>query len=108
MVARIVECHLKLEKKSELNKTLRNEVFLLVEQPGFVDLIGLWHGDNQERSLAITFWNTRQDAERYHQEHHQRVVELIRPFLNTEPKVELCDVDAFLSHKIGAGRVMKH
>ncbi len=42
MFTRIVECHVKPEKKDEFNNKLRSEVLpILQKQPGFVDLIAL-------------------------------------------------------------------
>ena len=88
MFARIVECNVRPEKKDEFNQKLRNEVLpILQKQPGFVDLIGLTHDSNQEREVAISFWNTKQDAERYHREHYNRITEMIKPLLKSDPKV---------------------
>jgi len=42
MFTRIVECHVKPERKQEFENKLRNEVLpILQKQPGFVDLIAL-------------------------------------------------------------------
>ena len=42
MFTRIVECHVKPERKDDFENKLRNEVLpILQKQPGFVDLIAL-------------------------------------------------------------------
>ncbi len=53
MFTRIVECHLKPERKQEFENKLRNEVLpILQKQPGFVDLIALDPEDGGERQLS--------------------------------------------------------
>jgi quinol monooxygenase YgiN len=105
MFARIVECHVKPDKKDEFNQKLRNEVLpIMQKQPGFVDLIGLTHDSDHEREVAISFWNTKQDAERYHREHYNRIIEMVKPLLKSEPKVETFNVDTSTTHRIAAGR----
>jgi heme-degrading monooxygenase HmoA len=105
MFTRIVECHVKPEKKDEFNQKLRNEVLpILNRQPGFVDLIGLVHDTDRERELAISFWNTKEDAERYHRENYNRIIDMLKPYLKKDPKVETFNVDTSTSHRIAAGK----
>ena len=105
MYTRIVECHVKPEKKDEFNNKLRNEVLpILSKQPGFVDLVGLLQETDPERQLAISFWNSKQDAERYHRENYNRITDMLRPYLKTDPKVETYNVDTFASRRIAAGK----
>jgi|ERR1700746_2862597 heme-degrading monooxygenase HmoA len=105
MFTRIVECHVKPEKKDEFNQKLRNDVLpILNRQPGFVDLISLVQDTDRERQLALSFWNTKEDAERYHRENYNRIVEMIKPYLKKDPKVETFNVDTSTSHRIAAGK----
>jgi heme-degrading monooxygenase HmoA len=77
---------------------------VLQAQPGFVDMIGLSNEDNPDRLLAVSFWNTKEDAERYHRAHFERVVDIIRPALKTSPKVETYNVESSTAHHIAAGK----
>jgi quinol monooxygenase YgiN len=105
MFTRIVECHAKPEKRDELSNKIRNEVLpILQKQPGFVDLIGLKHETNPERLLSISIWNSKEDAERYHRDQFNRIVDLIKPLLKTNPTVDTFNVDTSTSHRIAAGR----
>jgi heme-degrading monooxygenase HmoA len=105
MFTRIVECHVKPEKKDEFNQKLRNDVLpILNRQPGFVDLISLVQDSDRERQVALSFWNTKEDAERYHRENYNRIVEMIKPYLKKDPKVETFNVDTSTSHRIAAGK----
>ena len=105
MFTRIVECHVKPEKRDEVENTLRNEVLaVLQKQPGFVDLIALESEDETERLVAISFWNTKHDAERYHREHYPRVAEMLKPYLTSDPRVETFTVGQSTVHRISAGK----
>ena len=105
MFTRIVECHVKPEKKDEFNQRLRNDVLpILNRQPGFVDLINLVQDTDRERQVALSFWNTKEDAERYHREHYNRILEMIKPYLKKDPKIETFNVDTSTSHRIAAGK----
>ena len=105
MFTRIVELHVKPEKKDEFNQRLRNEVLpVLQKQPGFVDLIGLVPENENERHVAISFWNSKEDAERYHRENFNRITDMIKPLLKRDPKVETFHVDTSTSHRIAAGK----
>jgi quinol monooxygenase YgiN len=105
MFTRIVECHVKPEKKDEFNNKLRSEVLpILQKQPGFVDLIALASENDPERMVALSFWNSKQDAERYHQEHFKKITEILKPHLRREPSVETYNVDTSTTHRIAAGK----
>jgi len=105
MFTRIVECHAKPDKREELTGKIRNDVLpILQKQPGFVELIGLAHEANPERVVSISFWKSREDAERYHREHYNRIVDLIKPLLKTNPTLETFTVDIHTAHKIAGGR----
>jgi quinol monooxygenase YgiN len=105
MFTRIVECHVKPEKKDEFNNKLRSEVLpILQKQPGFVDLIALASENDPEHMVALSFWNSKQDAERYHQEHFKRITEILKPHLRRDPSVETYNVDTSTTHRIAAGK----
>ncbi len=62
MFTRVFDCILKPEKRGDFNTVLRNQILPAVrKQPGFVNLIGL---TSHERP-AITFWKTKEDADRF-------------------------------------------
>ena len=80
MFARFVECHVKPDKKDDFTGKLRDGVLpILQKQPGFVDLIGLVSENDPERIVSVSFWNSRQDAERYQREHYDRIAEMLKP-----------------------------
>jgi quinol monooxygenase YgiN len=94
MFTRFVECHVKPDKKDELTQKLRNDVLpILQKQPGFVDLIGLVSEKDPERIVSVSFWNSKQDAERYQREHYNRITEMLKPSLKRDPVVDTFNVE---------------
>ena len=105
MFTRIVECHVKPGKKQEATTKMNNEILpILQKQPGFVDMIGLTHEHDPERLVALSFWKSKEDAERYHREHFNRVSELLKTYLTDTPKVETYNVETSTTHRIAAGK----
>src|SRR5438445_13256361 len=89
MFTRIVECHVKPERKDEFENKLRNQVLpILQKQPGFVDLIALEPEEGGDRQLSISFWNSKQHAERYQREQYPRIVDTIKRLLTRDPQVQ--------------------
>jgi heme-degrading monooxygenase HmoA len=105
MYTRIVECTVKPDKREEFNTRMRNEVLpLLGKQPGFVDEVSLKHETDQDRLVAISFWRTKEDAERYRRETFSKVQDILKPLLKTQPEVETFNVEDSTIHRIAAGK----
>ena len=103
MFTRIVECHVKPEKKDEFTRKLNQDVLpVLQKQPGFVDLIGLNDENESEHIVAISFWKSKEDADRYHREQYNRISDQLRPLVKQEPTVRTYTVNTSTSHKIAA------
>ena len=105
MFTRIVEVTAKTGKVQELSNTINDKVLpILKKQTGFVDETVLSADTEPNRILAISFWNTRQDAERYQKEQYPAVHEMVRHLLETEPAVRTFNVDSSTTHKIVASK----
>lgn len=105
MFTRTVDCHVKPGKQDELSHKLRQEVLpILQKQAGFVDVIGLVSENDPEMLRSLTFWKSKEDAERYHRENYTRILESIRPLLKREPTIEVFSVDTSTTHRIVAGK----
>jgi len=105
MFTRIVECYVKAEQREEFRKRIQSVVLPILEsQVGFVDLLALSSEDEPERMLAISFWRSRGDEERYHREHYQEIVDGLRPLLRDDPSIEFYNVDASTTHRIQLGK----
>ncbi|HEV2117936.1 MAG TPA: antibiotic biosynthesis monooxygenase family protein [Terriglobales bacterium] len=105
MFARIVESTVKADKRDEMQQRLRTELLaLLQKQPGFVDEVSLVSDHDPEHMVAISFWKTREDAERHHRENFSRIQDMVKPYLKGPIKVETYNVEESTIHRIAAGK----
>lgn len=105
MFTRVVEAQCKTGKAKEFSTTLNEKVLpILSKQPGFVDEITLVSTTEPDRILALSFWRSESDAERYHQEQFPRITELLSNVIETTPTVETFNVDTSTTHKIARGK----
>ncbi|HEU0047168.1 MAG TPA: hypothetical protein VFQ43_06160 [Nitrososphaera sp.] len=90
MFARILEFELKLEKKEEFVKKVKNEILpMLRKQIGFLEILPLFPEKiREEKVLNISLWATKPDAERYERELYPKVQEILRPYLITPATVK--------------------
>ena len=103
MFTRVVELTSKSGKSKELAKTINEKaVPILKKQRGFVDEIVLVSDAERDQVLALSFWNTRKDAEQYHREKYQKIHETLRHHLETEPVIRTFDVHSSTTHKMAA------
>ena len=105
MYTRVVEVTTKSGKARELSRTISDKVLsLLKSQTGFVDEITLISDENPDQITAISFWKTREDAERYQRETFPKVNDLIRNNIEGTPQVSTFDVEYSSVHKIASGK----
>src|ERR1700722_7629118 len=103
MFSRVVAIRTMPGKARELAQALQEKILPIVEgQPGFVDGIVLVSNTEPDRILALSFWKSQQDAERYMPEQFPRINKLISHM--GAPVSKTFNVDAFSSHKIRAGK----
>ena len=105
MFTRIVELTTKPDKNRQLADTLHGKVLpMLKKQKGFVDETVFVSDKEDNRVLALGFWNTREDAEQYHRAEYQEVHEEIRHLLESEPVIRTFNVHSSTSLRIAAGK----
>jgi len=105
MFTRVVAVNTKPGKVRELAKTIQNKILPILEgQQGFVDEILLVSDTEPDQILALSFWKSQEDAERYTHEQFPRINELISHLLASAPVSRTFNVDTFTSHKIIAGK----
>jgi heme-degrading monooxygenase HmoA len=105
MFGRVVAVNTKEGKARELAKTIQEKILpILQSQPGFVDEIVLISDTDPDQVLALSFWESQQDAERYTHEEYPRINELISDLVSSAPVSRTFNVDAFSSHKVRAGK----
>jgi heme-degrading monooxygenase HmoA len=105
MFTRVVELTAKTGKTKELANTLNDKVLpILKKQKGFVDETVLVSDAEDARVLALSFWNTREDAVQYQRAEYQKVHETVRHLLEAEPVIRTFDVHTSTTHRIAAGK----
>jgi heme-degrading monooxygenase HmoA len=105
MFTRVVAVRTKPGKAKEFVKTIHDKILpILEDQPGFVDEILLVSSTEPDQILALSFWRSEQDAERYTHEEYPRINGLISHLVESTPVSRTFHVDIFISHKIRAGR----
>jgi quinol monooxygenase YgiN len=105
MFTRVVEMTAKTGKTQELANTIQEKVLpILRKQAGFMDETVLTSDTESNRVVGISFWSTKQDAERYHREQYPKINEMLSPFLESAPVIRTYNVHTSTSHKIAAGK----
>ena len=103
MFVRVVQVKTKPGKAKEVCTMLHEKVLsTLKAQTGFVDEIVLV--SDAEGILAQSFWNTKEDAERYIHEDYAKVSKLIEHLVHSKPTVHAFDVETSTCHKIAKGK----
>jgi quinol monooxygenase YgiN len=105
MFTRTVELTTKSGKARELANTINDKVLpILKKQAGFVDETVLVSDAEPNRIMALSFWNSKEDVERYHREQYPAIHEMVRHLLEAEPVIRTFNVDSSTTHKIAAGK----
>ncbi len=105
MFTRVVEITSKSGKAKELSNTINEKVLpILKKQTGFVDEAVLVSDTEPIRILGLSFWNSKEDAERYHREQYPKIQEMLKDLLGTEPVVRTFDVHTSTTHRIVSGK----
>jgi len=105
MFTRVVEVTTKSGKARDFSNVVQDKALpILRKQPGFVDEIVLVSNTDANRVLALSFWKSQEDAERYHREQFPRIREILQPHIEKGPDVQTYNVDSSTSHKITKGK----
>jgi heme-degrading monooxygenase HmoA len=103
MYTRVVELTSKSGKARELCDTIDEKVVpILKKQTGFVDETVLASDVEPNRVLGLSFWNSKEDAERYHREQYPQIHETMKHLLETDPVIRTFDVQSSTTHRITA------
>ena len=107
MFTRVVEVRTKPGKAKELCHTIHERVLsTLKAQPGFVDEIVLISDTDAERVLALSFWKTKEDAERHSHEQYSKISDMIQHEVHSAPKVHMYVVETSTAHKLAKGKAI--
>lgn len=97
MFARIETC--KVKDKKGFHAALQASILPMAStQPGFVDWMVLTSDYETDRTLVISLWKSKEEAERFHRETYERSLAALRSFLKHEPSTNFYEVDASTAH----------
>jgi heme-degrading monooxygenase HmoA len=101
MFTRVVKLTAKPGKTNELSSAVSGKVLsILKKQQGFQDEIILVSNTDSKQVLVLSFWNSREDAERYHREQFSLIAGMLRPLCEGDPVVSTFDVNTSTVHHI--------
>ena len=105
MFTRVVEITTKPGTSYEVANTINEKILpILRKQAGFLDETVLISDVESNRVLGLSFWKTKEDAEKYHREQYAKVAEILSSFTETSPVVRTFNVHTSTPHKIAAGK----
>lgn len=105
MFTRIVKMNCNPGQAKQICKTINDKVLpILKKQQGFLDEIVLVSTTDPNQIVGQSFWNTREDAERYNRDQFPKIREMVQDVLTGTPAVETYDVDMSTTHHIIAGK----
>jgi hypothetical protein len=98
MIARILNFEVKLEKKEEFVKVMKNQVLpILKKQTGFLEILPFFpEKTREEKAITISLWTTKVDAERYERECYPKLLDILKPFLTTPVEVNYYNLETKL------------
>ena len=103
MYTRIVEITSKPGRAREVCNTIEDKIVpILRKQTGFVDETVLASDVEPTRVVGLSFWNSKDDAERYHREQYPQIHDMLKHLLETEPQIRTFDVQSSTTHRITA------
>ena len=103
MFTRTVEVTVKSGKARELANIINDKALpILKKQKGFVDETVLVSDKEDNRVLSLSFWNSKEDAEKYQREQYPAIHEMVRHLLEAEPVIRTFNVDSSTTHRIAA------
>ena len=106
MFSRYVSLHLKPNMLADFTTVFENEVVpMLRKQAGFRDEVVL-AGDNTNNVTAISFWDTKEQADAYATNAYPGVVKALDKFMDGPPKVRVSTVISSTMHKLTAASVV--
>jgi heme-degrading monooxygenase HmoA len=105
MFTRVVEVNSKPGKSHEVANAINEKVLpILRKQSGFLDETVLTSETEPNRVMALSFWKTKEDADRYQREQFATVTEILSSLIESPPTVRTFNVHTSTPHKIAAGK----
>jgi|SRR5579864_4655672 quinol monooxygenase YgiN len=101
MFVRVCELHITPEKKAELFRIVKEEIYPALERyDGFFDLIPLELETHPRKFFAVSLWHDERDAEKYQKECFPKIYDMLEPFLVAPITVKHGTIDETIPKKL--------
>jgi len=101
----VIEGHIKPGKKAEfLTAWKKDALTALKKQQGFIDEILLFGTTEPDSGIGLSFWQTREEAERYHRSTFPKVSSSLQHLMNGAPTVRSYNVEASETFHIASNK----
>ncbi|MBV9671092.1 MAG: antibiotic biosynthesis monooxygenase [Acidobacteriales bacterium] len=105
MYSRTVEVKSRSGSMPELLRVYHDSIVpALKSQKGFVDLVSLRSESEPETLTSISFWQSKEDAERYSSERFSSIIGTIQHLLDSKPSVKTGAVEYSSVHRVATGK----
>jgi quinol monooxygenase YgiN len=105
MYTRIVELTTKPGKVPDLLRMYNDTIVgMVTRQKGCVDLVALIPEDKPNKLISVSFWNSKEDAERYAKESYNKILDSIRNLIEGDPVIQKCNVEYSTTQHIAHGK----
>ena len=105
MYTLLIEGTLNPEKKSEFLSYWNKEILpTLKKQQGFVDEVLLFGSQDPNLGVGLSFWKTKEDAERYRREVFPKLAGSVQHLMNRAPSVRSFNVEVAEKFNVRAGK----
>jgi heme-degrading monooxygenase HmoA len=100
----VIDPKVNVSSTSAISAQVNNHLPILKKQAGFVDETLLVSDIEPNQILALSFWNSKEDAERYQREQYPAIHQMVRHLLEAEPVIRAFNVDSSTTHRIAPGK----
>ncbi len=104
MFARMTQVTAKSPDTAEFRSTLETAMSTLKQQPGCIDVVALRSENEPNQFVGISFWKSKEDADRYITGAAQQILQTIRTVAQGDPVIRSFNVEVSTAHGLGIDR----
>ncbi len=104
MFVRMTQVTAKSTQSPEFRSILERAMSTLKQQPGCIDVVALNSEDQPNEFVGISFWKSKEDAEKYMAGSAQQILQAIKTVTQGEPLIRSFNVIVSTAHGLGINR----
>jgi quinol monooxygenase YgiN len=91
-------------QNTEFKAMMERALSLLKQQPGCVDVVALNSENEPNEFVGISFWRSKEDADKYIAGSAQQILQAMKPLLQSEPSIRSFNVEVSTAHNLAISR----